>query len=233
MMRPRKEREGAALFVVLMIIMVGTASAVFSASTVSHEVRGSGFARQQLQTRYTARAGLIGALEWFDIFGPETVRDIMLTRTTTDTVQFACVSGGSCYPEPPLANNRRAYRLYPEHFDALQERDDGMGGTDPGLLEGVPYEPDYSFGATSAYTPLVVTDLYDEHVVSKLAPGAAAQGGTKFKYMRTTLTARGRAQLGIVSDVTDDSTADHNRERNEAAADMRAYIISGPFITGS
>ncbi len=51
--------------------------------------------------------------------------------------------------------------------------------------------------------------------------------------MRTTLTARGRAQLGIVSDVTDDSTADHNRERNEAAADMRAYIISGPFVTGT
>ena len=44
-------------------------------------------------------------------------------------------------------------------------------------------------------TPLVVIDVYDEHVVSKLAPGAAAQGGTKFKYMRTTLTARGRAQL--------------------------------------
>ncbi len=231
MKRSRKDREGAALFVVLMIVMVGTASALFAATTVSHEVRGAGFARQQLQTRYTARAGLIGALEWFDIFGPETVRNIMVTRTATDTVQFACVSGGSCYPEPPLANNRRAYRLYPEHFDALQERDDGMGGTDPGLLESVPYEADYSFGSTSAHVPLVVTDIYDEHVVSKLTPGAAAQGGTKFKYMRTTLTARGRAQLGIVSDVAD--TGDHSRERNETAADMRAYVVSGPFITGT
>ena len=84
MTRSGKNREGAALLVVLMIIMVGTASAVFSATSVSHEVRGSGFARQQLQTRYTARAGLVGALEWFDIFGPETVRNIMVTRTTTD-----------------------------------------------------------------------------------------------------------------------------------------------------
>ena len=49
--------------------------------------------------------------------------------------------------------------------------------------------------------------------------------------MRTTMTARGRAQLGIVNDVAD--SGDHNRERNEAAADMRAYIISGPFITGT
>ena len=45
----------------------------------------------------------------------------MITRPT-ETVQFSCVSGAGCDPEPPLANNRRAYRLYPEHFTALQER---------------------------------------------------------------------------------------------------------------
>ncbi len=58
MKHPRKQ-EGAVLFVVLMIVMVGTASALFSATTVSHEVRGTGFARQQLQTRYAARSALI------------------------------------------------------------------------------------------------------------------------------------------------------------------------------
>ena len=231
MKRAKKKQEGAALFIVLMIVMAGTASAVFSATTVSHEVRGSGFARQQLQTRYAARAGLIGALEWFDIFGPETVRNIMMTRTNTDTVQFNCISGGSCYPEPPLANNRRAYRLYPEHFTALQERDDGNGGTDPGLLVSKPFDTDAAFGPTGAYEPLVVTDIYDEHIINKLAPGSAAQGGTKFKYMRTTLTARGRAQLKNVTDQIE--PGDHNRQRNEGAADMRAYIISGPFITGA
>ncbi len=230
MKRARRDREGAALFLVLLIIMAGTASALFSATTVSHEVRGSGFARQQLQTRYAARAGLIGALEWFDIFGPETVRDIMITRTATDTVEFQCgVNGPGCYPEPPLANNRRLYRLYPEHFEVLQERDDGAGGTDPGLLEGLPYEAEASFGPVSAHSPLVATDLYDEHVISRLNPGAAAQGGTKFKYMRTTLTARGRARLA--SDVAD--ADDHLRQRNEVGADMRAYVISGPFVTGT
>ncbi|KPK13767.1 MAG: hypothetical protein AMJ62_14375 [Myxococcales bacterium SG8_38] len=223
-----RKNEGAALFVVLMIIMVGTASAVFSASTVSYEVRGAGFARQQLQTRYAARAGLVGGLEWFDIFGPETVRSIMLTPGSTEGVQFSCVSGSGCYPEPPLANNRRAYRLYPQHYDALLSQD---GGVTPGLLENVPVDPAYSFGPTSAHTPVVVVDIYDEHVVSTLAPGAAAQGGTKFKYMRSTLTARGRAQVSAVSDHAE--SEDLGREQNEAAADMRAYIVSGPFITGS
>lgn len=231
MKRSRRDQQGAALFVVLMIVMAGTASAVFSATAVSHEVRGAGFARQELQTRYAARAGIIGALEWFDIFGPSTVRDIMVTRTSTDTVQFECKAESGCYPEPPLANNRAVYRLYPEHFEALGERDDGAGGTEPGLLENEPYEAAASFGGTSAYEPLVVTDLYDEHVVNRLPPGAAAQGGTKFKYMRTTMTARGRARIAGGYDVAD--LNDHNRERNEAAADMRAYVISGPFITGT
>lgn len=224
--RPRKQ-EGAALFVVLLIVMVGTASAVFSASTVSHEVRGSGFARQQLQTRYTARAGLVGALEWFDVFGPETVRNIMLTAGDTQGVEFDCVTGGSCYPEPPLPGGRRAYRLHPDHFSVLLSPD---GGTTPGLLENLPYKEETSFGIGSAHTPLVVIDLYDEHVVTKLTPGAAAQGGTKFKYMRTTLTARARAQLKT-ADHTD--SEDYGRQKNETGADMRAYVISGPIVTGS
>lgn len=222
-----RKNEGAALFVVLMIIMVGTASAVFSASTVSYEVRGAGFARQQMQTRYAARAGLIGGLEWFDIFGPETVRNIMLAPGSTEGVVFPPCTNG-CYPEPPLANNRRAYRLYEQHFAKLLSED---GGITPGLLENAPVDPAYSFGRTSAYTPVVVVDIYDEHVVSKLAPGAAAQGGTKFKYMRSTLTARGRAQVSAVTDHAE--TEDLGRQQNEAAADMRAYIVSGPFITGS
>lgn len=226
MKHPRK-REGAVLFIVLMIIMAGTASAVFAANSVSHEVRGTGFARQQMQTQYAARAGLFGALDWFDIFGPETVRNIMLTQGSTEGVQFSCVTGSNCYPEPPLAGNRRAYRLYPRHFEKLLSQD---GGVTPGLLENLPYDPAASFGATSALTPIVVVDLYDEHIVSQLAPGAAAQGGTKFKYMRTTLTARGRAQLKT-ADAAD--LDDQGRQRNESGADARAYIISGPFVTGS
>jgi hypothetical protein len=226
MTHPQKQ-EGAALFIVLMIIMVGTASAVYSAHTVSHELRGAGFARQQMQTRYAARAGLVGALEWFDIFGPSTVRDLMLTPGSNEGVVFApCTSSAGCYPEPPLANNRRVYRLYPQHFEALLDPDPAAG-----LLENLPFDADASFGASSAYEPTVVIDIYDEHVVSKLAPGAAAQGGTKFKYMRTTLTARGRAQLRTATDTP--HAEDHARQGHETGADVRAYIISGPFTTGS
>ena len=228
-MKRAQKQEGAALFVVLMIIMVGTASAVFSAHTVSHEVRGAGFARQQMQTRYASRAALIGALDWFDIFGPSTVRDLMLTPGSDEGMEFpVCTDTTGCYPEPPLANNRRVYRLYPEHFAALLTQD---GGITDGLFANLPVDADASFGATSAHQPIVVIDIYDEHVVSKLAPGAAAQGGTKFKYMRTTLTARGRAQLRNVTESV--HAEDHGRQAHETGADMRAYIISGPFITGS
>lgn len=225
MKHPRKQ-EGAALFVVLMIIMVGTASAVFSATTVSHEVRGTGFARQQMQTRYTAKAGLTAAMDWLDIFGPETVRNLMLAPGSTDGVDFTCATNGTCYPEIPMANGRQAYRLYAEHFIELTA---AAGG--PGLLINDPYEQAASFGAKTARTPVVTIDVYDEHVISKLAPGAAAQGGTKFKYMRTTLTARARARV-TAGDVAKEA-ADQERERNETGADFRAYVVSGPFATGS
>lgn len=224
-MKHRKQ-EGAALFVVLMIVMVGTASAVFSATTVSHEVRGTGFARQQMQTRHTARAGLTAAMDWFDIFGPETVRNLMLAPGSTQGVTFSCASGGTCYPEIPMANGRRAYRLYPEHFVKLTA---AAGG--PGLLVNEPYDQASSFGTYTALTPIVTIDIYDEHVISKLAPGAAAQGGSKFKYMRTTLTARARARVAA-GDVAKEA-ADQERERNETGADFRAYIVSGPFATGT
>lgn len=224
MTRPRKQ-EGAALFVVLMIVMVGTASAVFAANTVSHEVRGTGFARQQMQTRNTAKAGLAAAMDWYDIFGPETVRNLMLAPGSTQGVSFTCATGGTCYPEIPMANGRRAYRLYAEHFSKLTAASGG-----PGFLVNVPYEQGASFGTYTALTPIVTVDIYDEHLISKLAPGAAAQGGSKFKYMRTTLTARARARV-TAGDGAD--TDDQARERNETGADFRAYIVSGPFATGS
>ncbi|MFW2388987.1 MAG: hypothetical protein ACN4G0_11660 [Polyangiales bacterium] len=219
-MKQQRKQEGAALFVVMMIVMVGTASAVFAAHTVSHEVRGTGFARQQLQTRYAARGALLGALEWFDIFGPETVRNIMLSKGSTEGKAFACTAGGTCYPEPPLPAGRRAYRLYRQHFDALVAA---------GEFERGPIDAPSAFGPMSAHQPAIVIDLYDEHVISKLLPGAAAQGGTKFKYMRTTMTARGRAQTGGDASLADDM----GRQWNETGADMRAYVISGPFISGS
>jgi len=225
MTHPRKQ-EGAALFVVLMIVMVGTASAVFSANTVAHEVRGTGFARQQMQTRHTAKAGIVAAMDWYDIFGPETVRNLMLAPGSTQGVTFSCASGGTCYPEIPMANGRRAYRLYPEHFSKLT-----AAGGGPGFLVNVPYEQGSSFGTYTALTPIVTVDIYDEHILSKLAPGAAAQGGSKFKYMRTTLTARARARVSA-GDVAKDAD-DQERDRNETGADFRAYIVSGPFVTGS
>ena len=220
-------QEGAALFVVLMIIMVGSASGVFAANTAAMEIRGTGFARQQIQTRNAARSGLYAALDWFDIFGPETVRDILQNPATSGQgVEFDCTAASNCYPEVSLHGGRRAYRLAPEHFEALLSPD---GGTTPGLFDNVPTDQEAAVGLTSSMSPLVVIDIYDEHVISKLAPGAAAQGGTKFKYMQTTLTARGRTQVG--SDVKE--SEDSDREFNESGADMRAYIVSGPFITGS
>ena len=138
MKHPRKQ-EGAALFIVLMIIMVGTASAVFAANTVSHELRGAGFARQQLQTRYAARAGIdrrprvVRHLRTVD--GPKPDADAGGARKA---LEFPTVSP----KRPAVTRSRRlptiaaSYRLYPQHFEALLSTQDG--GVTPGLLANLP-----------------------------------------------------------------------------------------------
>ncbi|MGB5811101.1 MAG: hypothetical protein WBG86_11260 [Polyangiales bacterium] len=223
-MKRSRRQEGAVLFVVLMIVMVGTASAVFSASTVSHEVRGTGFARQQMQTRYASKAGLVAAIDWFDIFGPNVVRDLMLQPGSTDGVQFPQCTSGTCYPEVPMAPGRRAYRIVGDHFTALEQPIDA----DPPRFLNSPFTKAASFGAQTARTPIVEIDIYDERVTNRLTPGAAAQGGGKFKYMRATMTARARAQVG--GDVVD--ADDLGRQHNETGASYRAYVIGGPFVPG-
>ena len=201
-----------------MIVMVGTASAVFAANTAMTEVRSAGFARQQLQTQRAARAGLLGALEWMEIFGPLTVRDMLIAQD--QGVLFQC-DGNECYPEVPLAGNRRAYRIYPQHFQTLVA---------PGVLSAVPYNAASSFGPRSAFTPLVLIDLYDEHITTGLAPGVAAQGGTKFNFLRASMTSRGRSGVAA-GDVN--QPEDNRGGFNSGGGDMRAYTISGPFVTGS
>ena len=220
----RKRQEGAALFLVLMIVMVGTASAVFAANTAATEVRSAGFARQQLQTRRAARAGLLGALEWMELFGPLTVRGMLIAGN--QGVEFTCNDDNECYPEVPLAGARRAFRIYPAHFQALLPPDEGT----PGLLSAVPYNAASSFGPRSALAPLVVIDVYDEHITTRLAPGVAAQGGTKFNFLRAAMTSRGRSGV----QAGDYAHADDERGGfNSGGGDMRAYTISGPFVTGS
>ena len=224
----RQKREGAALFVVMMILMVGTVSAVFSASTVAHEVRGTGFARQQMQTRYAAKAALYGALDWIDIYGAGAIRGLMLNPGANHGIEFdycpTTGTVGTCYPEVNMTTGRRAYRLYGESFTAQL-----VGGGRSEELVNPPVDRNASFGVSTALDPIVTVDFYDEHMVNKLAPGVAAQGGTKFKYMRMTLTARAVARIpGDVANVEDSG-----RQRNETAAGFRAFIVSGPIDTGS
>ena len=227
MKHPRKE-EGAVLFVVLMIVMVGTASALFSATTVSHEVRGTGFARQQLQTRYAARSALIGALEWFDIFGPEAVREIVQTGGATDSKLFTCTTSApiSCYPEPPLAGNRRAYRLYQEHFDALIEPDGS------GHFENPPVDADCCLRRRLGVHPGV-----RGRPLRRAHRQQASAGSRRSGWHQVQVHAHdhdgSRSRAGRRRDRRRAEAADGERQWNETGADMRAYIVSGPFISGS
>ena len=77
----KRKQEGAAMFVVLVVIMIATSSALFATSMASMELEGSGFARQRMQAGLVAEAAMVAAVEWVDVVGSNQ----MLTYIDTDT----------------------------------------------------------------------------------------------------------------------------------------------------
>src|SRR5690606_25854899 len=123
--------------------------------------------------------------------------------------------------ETPLAPQAVAHRLYIEDLSMpgttiVPPGADGTAGVDPSLV------PSDTLGARSAYAPLVMVDVYDAHVYTGVMPGYSASGGTSFRHLRATYTARGRARL--VGDASGAVQGAH-----ESAGDARATAISGPF----
>lgn len=202
------------MFIVMMMIMMATATAAFSVHSAAVEIRGRGFMRQNTQAGYLAEATLMAALDWVDLFGPVTIRE--------QVFQGNGVRFDGNYPEVQLAPGRQAYRLYPEHFEAL------LPPNVPNYLVNDATDGDAMFGPRRSLEPEPLADIYDTYEVSRVMPGMALDGSSELKFLRATITARGRAIVpGDVQDTWD------VRERNEVSRDVRAYIMMGPYLSGN
>jgi hypothetical protein len=210
-----RPEEGAVLLVVMLVLLMVTATATFAIHSTASEVRAAGHSRIAMQTDYVAEAALIAAMDWVDRSSPRLLVELMdryeSTRTQIDMAPF----------EPPLyvgtgdattPNREFAYRLYENDLTPVAVG----GGANPDPIA------DTSFGLRNAYTPLVLVDVYDVHVYTGVTAGYVASGGSGgFRFLRATYTARGRARLS--------SGTAAAQNLHEAAADARAIGISGPF----
>lgn len=205
------------MLVVMLVLLMITATATFAIHATTTDVRASGYGRTAMQTGYLGEVGLVGAMDWVDRVGPRTLVDLLERERSKAPDARVSVS----HFETPLAPEQPAYRLYVEDLAVpgvaiIPPGTDGTAGVDPSVV------PAGVFGERSAYQPLVLVDVYDAHVYTGVMPGYSAGGGTSFRHLRATYTARGRARLG--EDASSDAQTAH-----ESAGDARATAISGPF----
>jgi hypothetical protein len=201
-----QEREGAAMLVVMLILLATTSLAVFAVQTTSYEVRASGFARQAMQSEYIAEAGLQSTLTLVDRLGPGVINH------TIDTQAASGVAKPTLSPfEPEMDQHSEVLRLFGEDMDAFT-----ASGTAPVSIDAL--------GARQAYTPSFAVDIYDHYLTSRPIPGYPA---STFQFFNATYTSRGRMRL-TAGDRTVVPATDP-REYHETASAARAYGVSGPF----
>lgn len=201
------------MLVVLFLLLMTTATAVYAVQSTMTEIRASGHHRMATQTDRLAETGLVAALGWVDRTGPE-----VLMRSTARSA----TSQLNLTPFEPvgLAPGKNGLRLY------------GGGSTPDGtvlpgeLNAGVANAVDLRenvLGPRQPYEPFLAVDVYDSHQYVGVIPGYPAGGQGNLKFISATYTARGRARIPTEVRETD------QRFANETASDARARGVSGPF----
>jgi len=207
--RPRRDQEGAVMLVVMLVLLMVTATAMVGIHTTAYEVRGAGYSRQALQTDYIGEAGAQSAMAWVDFYGPGALLQAMtrsseLNRATgTEALDLAPF-------EVPLATDHDAYRLYASDLGSA--------------MTTVPLDQT-SLGLRNVYQPIVLVDIYDAYTFTGALSGSRSDGRGRLQYLRATYTSRGRTRVGGIG------TADLQRGTylHETASDARVYGLSGPF----
>ncbi|MGA2448657.1 MAG: hypothetical protein ABTD50_08280 [Polyangiaceae bacterium] len=93
----RRGQEGAAIFVVTMILSVLASVGIYALAAAASEVRTSGNERQSMQTHYMATYGIVGTLHEMTATTAQFYLGLMLTQPST------CASVPSVDMSAPLA----------------------------------------------------------------------------------------------------------------------------------
>jgi len=167
------------MLVVMLVLLMLTATAIVGIHTTAYEVRGAGYSRQSLQTDYIGEAGAQAAMAWVDFYGPGALLQAMSQSSTLNRATGTQALDLAPFEEP-LAANRDAYRLY---------------GSDLGsAMLSVPLDQT-SLGQRNAYEPMVIVDIYDAYTYTGALRGSRSDGRGRLQYLRATYTSRGRTRV--------------------------------------
>jgi len=213
--RVSRSEEGAAMLIIMLMLLMVTGTAVFAIHATGFEMRAAGYNRQATQTRYVGETGARAAMAWVDHYGPPCVIPEAIRRTRA----MSAFRGLKMAPfEPELSPNKDAYRIGQRDFSGLT---------------GAPVAGS-SLGRRLAYEPIYAIDVYDHFVLSRASEELAGYDVSTDRgvvnFMNITYTSRGRTRnIASIPDFTSRVAGD--RPAHEGSSDARAYTITGPFDT--
>ena len=216
--KKRQSESGAVMFIVMLVLLMGTATAIFAMHTTSYEVRASGFNKRMLQTQNIGESGLTAMMAWTDTVTPQVMRDNWLVTCTAQSQSRDSTSLNLEPFEPEITDpTKHACRQYESNFNAAFPVPIIDSAASLGERQG---------GATGIWRALMMVDAYEDFDSGESVAGEDATGGGGFYYLDITFTARGRTRL--TGDTPSGVAGD--RDFHEGAADSRVFAITGPLM---
>lgn len=198
MARSRRQ-EGAVMLVVMLILMVATATAALSVHATQYELQAAGHARQAMQTRYISESVAMNTVAWFDkVFDPNLgggfSQFYQNCASTTGAGAAMHKFGQPDRPGTAAYDTCRLSRRNIEPIDprAAHERYAVRAATSPTAPTPAagepPLDPIGSVGPRQAYQP-------EEDFISDVTCRVTEidkPGGSRARQYRCNVTARGR-----------------------------------------
>ena len=215
----RKREEGAVMLVVMLVVLMVTATAMFAIYSTTYELRSAGTFRQAMQTQYIAEGGVTTAMALIDTMGAASIDQAMQRSPVPAGRQFAA-------EEPAYIQSTPHFRVYSTDFLTLPSVVSQPVETNVAAAGGS------SLGSHLGYAPSYVIDIDDSYRPGMSIAGMSVTGDSPVSYRVWTITARGRtAPVGGTESYTPAQIAMGQLARgsHETAMNSRAVVLSGPM----
>lgn len=197
------------MLIVLMVLIMTTATATFAIHATTVEIRGAGHSRQAMQTGYIAEGGAYASLAYIDAIGAH--------GAYTQYMRTRVPAGRAIAPTWPILDREtNLLRIEMTDFNA------GFQVTSPPIETDAARVP--SLGPRNYTVPTFTVDGTDVFRHFPEQAGRDQSGRNPMMYARINLTSRGSMAPPI--DIT--RTGDP-RSYNQSSINARAIAEMGPF----
>lgn len=197
------------MLMVMVVLLMTTATATFAIHSTSTEIRAAGHYREAVQTEDLAQGAVIATLEYIDAMQPNAMYQQLQRTSVAATARLAP-------EEVDLGRVRNVFRV---------EADDFIGAVG---VQAPPIETDVgrvpSLGPRTALVPRFNADITDPVACFRDDAGRRSDGANSMQYLCAVVTSRARLAPPV-----DFQSSGDPRRFHETAVNARAQVEIGPM----